>query len=211
MAFAKRYHHGDLKNTLIQAGIQVLSEHGLEKFSLRRVARQAGVSHSAPYAHFSDKQALIAAISTEGFNKLYQQLSSAIAESPANPARQLARAVWAYRNFALNDTDHFKVTFATSLDNEGDYPAFSEISSKNFELVVGIVKDCQAAGVLKQGAPEVLAVSIWGSIHGIITLFLNRQISLNILDRYPLETILVEAINQISLVELKSEDFFVKE
>jgi AcrR family transcriptional regulator len=62
----KSYHHGDLKNTLIQAGIQVLAQTGVENFSLRKVAQAAGVRHSAPYAHFADKQSLIAAISSSG-------------------------------------------------------------------------------------------------------------------------------------------------
>jgi AcrR family transcriptional regulator len=57
------YHHGDLKNALIQAGMEILAEEGLGSLSLRKVAKQAGVSHAAPYAHFNDKQALIAAIS----------------------------------------------------------------------------------------------------------------------------------------------------
>ena len=63
----KSYHHGDLKNALIKAGADILSNEGVSALSLRKVARKAGVSHAAPYAHFTDKQALIAAISTEGY------------------------------------------------------------------------------------------------------------------------------------------------
>ena len=57
------YHHGDLKNALIRAGIEILSKEGVQALSLRKVAKQAGVSHAAPYAHFADKQALLAATS----------------------------------------------------------------------------------------------------------------------------------------------------
>jgi len=65
----KTYHHGDLKNALIRAGIDILAREGVGGLSLRKVARNAGVSHTAPYAHFADKQALIAAISTNGHEK----------------------------------------------------------------------------------------------------------------------------------------------
>ncbi len=71
----KTYHHGDLKNALIKAGVEILAKDGVSGLSLRKVALRAGVSHSAPYSHFADKQALIAAISTEGFRQLYEKVS----------------------------------------------------------------------------------------------------------------------------------------
>ena len=66
-----------LKNALIQAGIEILSKEGIGGLSLRKVAKQAGVSYAAPYAHFKDRQSLIAAISTEGFRQLYVELDMA--------------------------------------------------------------------------------------------------------------------------------------
>ncbi len=88
MTQKSKYHHGDLKNALIEAGIDILAQDGVGGLSLRQVARKAGVSHAAPYAHFSNKQALIAAISTEGYKKLYATLSGAALKYESNPARQ---------------------------------------------------------------------------------------------------------------------------
>ena len=85
----KKYHHGDLKNALIKAGIEILSKEGIGELSLRKVAQHAGVSHSAPYSHFPDKQSLIAAISTEGLHQLYAELDTAISAFSKNPSRQL--------------------------------------------------------------------------------------------------------------------------
>ena len=107
----KNYHHGDLKNALIKVGIQILSKEGLGGLSLRRVAKKAGVSHTAPYAHFADKQALIAAISTEGYHQLYKQLTAAVETNHVNPQNMLVEVGWAYVQFALKDPELFKVMF----------------------------------------------------------------------------------------------------
>ena len=114
----KNYHHGDLKNALIKAGIQILSKEGLSGLSLRRVAKKAGVSHTAPYAHFADKQALIAAISTEGYHQLYEQLTTTVETNHGNPQNLLVEVGWAYVQFALKDPELFKVMFSGVIEQE---------------------------------------------------------------------------------------------
>ena len=141
----KAYHHGDLKNALIEAGADILSKDGVSGLSLRKVAQKAGVSHTAPYAHFADKQALIAAISTDGFRRLYDAISTAAQQHAGDPARQLVEGAWAYVQFALRDTDHFKITLSSVVEKEKDYPAFVEMSQRSFALVVQIVEGCQQA------------------------------------------------------------------
>src|SRR5512143_826232 len=108
----KTYHHGDLKNALIKAGIQILSKEGIEGLSLRKVAQRAGVSHNAPYSHFPDKQSLIAAISTEGFNQLYHELDAVVSAYSNDPKQQLQEGAWAYVQFAIKNTDTFKIMFS---------------------------------------------------------------------------------------------------
>lgn len=194
----KKYHHGDLKNALIQAGVDILSQEGVDGLSLRNVAKRAGVSHSAPYAHFRDRQSLIAAISTEGFRQLYEQLNAAVYANADDPKEQLVGAAWAYLQFALNNTDTFKIMFSSVLEKEKDYPAFVEISSKTFERVVKIVAVCQSAGILRPGPSDLVAVSVWGQVHGIVSLALEGQITHRVLDRFTLRDILLFAISQMS-------------
>ena len=195
----KKYHHGDLKNALIEAGIKILSKEGAGGLSLRKVAKQAGVSHSAPYAHFTDKQSLIAAISTEGFKQLYAELDAAILSYPSDPKQQLMEGAWAYVQFAINNTDAFKIMFSGVLEKERDYPSFVEISHKTFERVVDIVKSCQEAGVLHSAPPEIMAVAVWGQLHGIISLILEGQVSHVVLDRFSIREIVFFAMNQTIL------------
>jgi AcrR family transcriptional regulator len=203
----KSYHHGDLKNALIEAGADILSKEGVSALSLRKVAQKAGVSHAAPYAHFADKQALIAAISTEGYKKLYKQIAQVAEQYRSDPLRRLFEACWAYVQFALTEPDHFKVTFSGMIEKEQDYPAFVETARQTFSLVVEVVAQCQQAGILRQGAPDLTAVSVWALIHGFVTLLLENQISHAILDRFTVHEMFVFTLNQITLVELDAITF----
>jgi AcrR family transcriptional regulator len=194
---SKNYHHGDLKNALIQTGVEILAKEGVSRLSLRKVAQRAGVSHNAPYSHFPDKQSLIAAISTEGFKRLYNELDTSISSYPNDPKRQLQESAWTYVQFAMDNTDTFKIMFSGVLEKEKEYPAFVEISSKTFSRVVDVIRACQDAGLLRSAPPEITAVAVWGQIHGIISLILEGQISHTVLDQFEPREIILFALDQI--------------
>jgi len=196
---AKKYHHGDLKNALIKAGVEILSKEGIEGLSLRKVAQRAGVSHSAPYSHFPDKQSLIAAISTEGFNQLYAELDAAVLAYPKSPKKQLQQGALAYLQFALNNTDTFKIMFSGVLEKEKEYQAFVEISHKTFQRVVDVVRACQEVGIMRASSPEMMAVAAWGQVHGIVSLALEGQISHTVLDGHAIQDVVSFAVEQMLL------------
>lgn len=196
----KTYHHGDLKNALIRAGVEILAKDGVSGMSLRKVAMKAGVSHSAPYSHFADKQALIAAISTEGFRQLYERMSAVAEEYNSQPSKQLVEAAWAYVQFALDDSDRFKVMFSGILEKEKEYPEFVAESQRNFRLVKSIVESNQAAGVLRSGPSDLAALSAWGIIHGFAMLLLEGQIPHTILELKSLRDLVEFQLKQIMLV-----------
>ena len=193
----KAYHHGDLKNALIKAGVEILAKDGVSGLSLRKVAKKAGVSHAAPYAHFADKQALIAAISTEGFRQLYEQVNEVAGKYKDQPAKQMVEAAWTYVQFALDNRDRFKVMFSGVLEKERDYPDFVAETHRNFQLVKKIIEANQAAGVLRSGPLDLAALSAWGSIHGFIMLLLEGQISHTILERASLRELVEFQLGQI--------------
>ncbi len=193
---AKKYHHGDLENALVRAGVEILSKEGIGGLSLRKVAQRVGVSYAAPYAHFKDRQALIAAISTEGFKQLYNALDAAVSAQAGDPKQQLVDGACAYLQFALDNTAIFKIMFSGVLEKEKDYPAFVESSRKTFDKVVEVVLACQAAGLLLPADPELMAVSVWGQVHGVVSLALEGQISHTVLDRFTLREIVLFGIDQ---------------
>jgi AcrR family transcriptional regulator len=195
----KTYHHGDLKNALIQAGVEILAKDGVSGLSLRKVALKVGVSHSAPYAHFVDKQALIAAISTEGFRQLYERVSAVTTKYKNQPAKQLIEVAWAYVQFAMDDPDRFKVMFSAVLEKEKEYPEFVAESQRNFQLVKMIVEANQASGQLRSGPSELVALSAWGIVHGFVMLLLEGQIPHAVLDQISLRKLLEFQLSQIML------------
>ncbi len=190
------YHHGDLKNSLIHAAIEILAQEGVEGLSLRKAARRAGVSHAAPYAHFADKQALLAAISTEGYRRIYARIRAAADLYPALPLRRLIEGAWAYAAFAQEDPAHYRITLSGVVTHEKDYPELVQATAESFQLVVAIVADCQAAGLLRPAPPELMTVSVWSAVHGLVALALEAQISHTILQRYTLRRLLIETLGQ---------------
>lgn len=195
----KTYHHGDLKNALIQAGIEILAEEGVGGLSLRKAARRAGVSHGAPYAHFADKQTLIAAIASDGHQKINDRLEGVLAAHPDDPLRQFTGAVWAYMQFGLESPAHYKVTFSGAIENEHIHPDFMEYSQRNMRLLKTIVERCRAAGIFNSAEmeTELQAFSVWGLIHGMVSLMIQGQLPGNLLRRVQPEDIVIATLQQM--------------
>jgi AcrR family transcriptional regulator len=160
------------------------------------VAKKAGVSHAAPYAHFADKQTLIAAIAAEGYKKLYVRLSVA-QHSQNDPLNRLIAAAHAYVQFGIEEPDHFRITFSGVVEAEQNYPEYVEQSKRCFALVLALVSDCQANGVLAKGDTQIVAVSIWSSIHGFVQLLLGNQIPSALRAQYAVPQMLEFHLSQI--------------
>jgi AcrR family transcriptional regulator len=203
----KNYHHGDLKNALIEAGIEILAEEGVGGLSLRKAARRAGVSHAAPYAHFADKQTLIAAIASDGHSKLNERLEAALARHPDDPLRQFASAAWAYVQFGLESPAHYKTIFSGVLQDEHSHPEFVEFSQRNMQILRTIVERCRTAGILNASDmdAELQVVSIWGVIHGLVSLMIQGQVPTHLMKKTRTENMLIAALQQVVRVPINAE------
>jgi AcrR family transcriptional regulator len=193
-----------LKNALIEAGVEILATQGMGGLSLRKVAGRAGVSRTAPYAHFSDKQALIAAISTEGYRRMYDTMKAVVERNAGQPARQLVEIGCAYIDYAVRDRARFQVTFSGAIEKEKDYRDLVEISHATFQLLIETTKACQSAGVLKAGPVEMTAIGIWSIVHGFVCLLLENQIPHSIIKKLNTKQMVIFLLTRIACADLRS-------
>lgn len=173
---ARRYHHGDLRNALIRAGQVLLAEEGVAGLDLRKVARAAGVSHAAPYRHFADKQALLAAIAEDGFYQLAEGMDAAIGQAPTNAAAQLEQLARAYVRFALDHPAHMREMFSGLAVKRAAYPQLHAAAKQAFQRVVQIIERGQNQHEIGPGAPADLSMVAWAQIHGIAMLLIEDQL-----------------------------------
>ncbi len=200
----KNYHHGDLKNALIEAGIEILSKEGVNGLSLRKVARKAGVSHAAPYAHFADKQSLIAAIALDGHSKIHARIEEVQVLHPNDPLKQLVRLAWAYMQFGLESPAHYKITFSGLIENEKNYPELVEVTRQSLAALQKIIADCQSAGILSSSEyeTEIVAITLWGLIHGLVSLVIESQVSSDLMKKTQPQDMVIAALQQVARVPI---------
>ena len=169
-AKAEKYHHGNLKAALLKAAFKLIEKIGLEGFTLREVARKAGVSHNAPYRHFSSKESLLAALATDSFQQLYEALQVAVANC-SEPPERLHDAAIAYLRFALKNPARFNVMFHSTFDREA-YPEYVSAYTGLLDLLSELIEQHRNLTTSRETAGEL----VWASIHGIAELGLAGRL-----------------------------------
>lgn len=163
----RSYHHGDLRSALVEAGVQALQGADAQDISLRQLARDVGVSATAVYRHFPDKQALLAALAAEGTVKLGQAQRLA-SEAVGDDSTRFAETGRAYVRFALSHPALFRLMFAHSKAMLDPFPTDSEAS-----------RMLHANASALAGSPENarrLEVQAWAVAHGLAMLMLDGHL-----------------------------------
>ena len=174
----KPYHHGALHSALVEASIALAREGGPDRVILREAARAAGVSHSAAYRHFADREALLAEVSRFARGELAAEMRRRVAR--ARGPRQRLRAIGiAYIDYALKEPGLFRTAFTS-------HPATSPVAEQDradagspgggaepFEILGEALDQCEAAGLLNPNRRPGAEIAVWSAVHGLASLLLD--------------------------------------
>jgi AcrR family transcriptional regulator len=170
------YHHGDLRAALLGAAETVLADTGIEAFSLRRVAREVGVSHSAPAHHFTDTQGLLAALATEGFTRFLNAMQARQRAAATQDARALLTASGlGYLDFAQGSPALFQLMFGSERVDFCD-PMLDRASTAAFDHLAQDI--ARLRGVSPYDDPAAMAdvMAAWSMVHGFAALLMAGRL-----------------------------------
>jgi len=195
---AGTYHHGDLRQALVEAALRALEHQRAEELSLRALGRDLGVSPRAPYRHFETKEDLLAAVAIEGFRASAAFTTARVSAAGASPIARLRAVGEAYVLFAVARPAAFRVMYAPYATVKENAPDLVRARADGHRATMEMIADGQAAGLLRQGDPMQLALLLWSSIHGLSVLLVEGQ-----LGRYdrPIEAAKLATLVSGSLLE----------
>lgn len=169
-AAERSYHHGDLRNALLDAAVALLGEHAPAKLSLRAVARAADVSHAAPYHYFADRGELLKAAGDRCMERFVTAQEQA-ADGEPDPRERLIAVGRAYVDFAAAEPHAFALVYDPELCPPADpSPERAPLIAANERLLDRCVRDAQAAGWRARADPAQLGLALWAAVHGLATL-----------------------------------------
>jgi|694.fasta_scaffold14424_9 AcrR family transcriptional regulator len=164
----------DLKQRVLDASVQLIHDVGLAGLSMREVARRAGVSHQAPYHHFADKAAIVAALVEHGFTMLASRMEAAERTGP--PDQRMRRVGRAYVDFALEQPVHFRLMFRPELSDPARFPAAHAAGGRAFAVLDRLVGEI-AGPRASRSRKDALVSMHWSLVHGLSTLLLDGPLA----------------------------------
>ena len=171
----ERYHHGNLREALIQAALAMIAERGLAGFAIAELARVVGVSPAAPYRHFRDRNAVIAEVARRGFESLAADLAAATAGLQGDPLGALERAAQAHIAFAGREPAVYAAMFDAGFPS-GEHPELVVARNAAFAVLRRAADAaCAMSRAPRRPPPLMVALHVWSLTHGIATLFVSHD------------------------------------
>ncbi|HEY0462838.1 MAG TPA: TetR/AcrR family transcriptional regulator [Polyangiaceae bacterium] len=169
------YHHGDLRQALVEAALHAIERQGMAEVSLRAVARSLGVSPRAPYRHFATKEQLLAAVAVEGF-RMSAKFTASRLEAAVDPMARLRAAVEAYVLFAAKHPPAFRVMYAPYAAVEESVSDLVRARAEGHAAMMQLISAAQATGQVRTGDPLQIGLAIWSTMHGLAVLIVEGQL-----------------------------------
>lgn len=169
-----QYHHGDLTKSLLEAAAAIIKEQGVESLSMRKLADKVGVSRTAPYHHFKDKNALLCALAERGFNQ-QEKMLAALKKQDHSTEQLFKEYVCAYMDYALEHSEIYDLMYGRTLWKAGTpSDSLKKSSKQTFKAWIEWVEELQEHGVLpNNNTPLRIGQTTWASLHGLARLFLD--------------------------------------
>ena len=192
---AGQYHHGDLRQSLIEAALRTIDAAGAEGLTLRGVGAALGVSRTALYRHFADKEALLAAVAREGFRLLRETLLVAWAQDGRWTAGFEAMGS-AYLRFAIEHPSHYRVMFGRFVESGERDPGLEAEAEGAFGALLDALTELQRDGLARADDPLLQARFVWSVTHGIAMLVIDGQLRCSDEDAAALNRYAAERLRQ---------------
>lgn len=169
------YHHGNLREALIQAALELIAERGIGGFAVAELARAVGVSAAAPYRHFRDRDAVLAEVARRGFEALAAEMGAAAEARRADPVGALEACAQAHLSFAGQDRPVYSAMFDPHFPVAA-HPELTRALDAAFAVLrVAAQAASDRSAAARRPPPLMVALHIWAMTHGIATLFLGRS------------------------------------
>lgn len=169
------YHHGDLKNAIIETAMDMLKEAKGWEFTLREVSRRAGVSHAAPYKHFPDKSALLVEIALIGFDRLRDILTSSITDQNISLRDEIFMMAKSYIDFAHDNPSLYRLMFSAVTD-QTRVIHLNERALSALGVVIELLERGQTAGLIRKHNVLGQATACWAQMHGLALLSIDGRL-----------------------------------
>ncbi len=166
------YHHGDLRRAIIETAIDMLDEDRGWQFTLREVARRAGVSHAAPYKHFPDKAALLAELALIGFDRLREAVTAARLGSTRSLRDEFLAMAQAYLRFGVSNPNLYRLMFSADAGHADVH--LNERALAALGLLTELIEQGQRQGWLRARDVRGHVAACWAQMHGLTLLTLDK-------------------------------------
>ncbi len=171
----------DLRRIILDSTRHLLVRDGYQSVSMRKIARAIGYSATSIYLHFENKDALIHALIEEGMDQLLEALKTVEAAHPADPIVCLQALCRAFVDFGLDNPEYYEIMFMLHPERMERYPAEKyRRARRNLDVIAATLADGVAQGVMVVEDVRVAASTIWGALHGAVSLLLVRRVDVRI-------------------------------